>query len=634
MNLHSALVWLLALSTLALAPLRGAETAVMQLEVDAREISRRLLHARQEIPVQPGPLALWYPKWIPGTHAPGGPIENLGGLWLETPAGEPIRWRRDETEAWRIECTIPEGVETLIVKLDYICNQPTENSSGVDSSGTIAVGFLNWNTCLFYPEEAAIEEVQVRARLLLPPRWRFGTALTAETEEGGVVVFRPETLGDLVDSPVVLGEHFRTVELKPKDFPPTFMHLAAEAPAALQLEERVVALYRNVASEAGALFGGAHFQSYHWLVTCSDELGYNGVEHLASSYNAVRERDLIDDRKRQGWVAMLLPHEFVHSWCGKHRRPAGMIARNFHTPDRLSLLWVYEGLTQYLGDILEVRAGLTTTNQYLTQLAGTTSGLMHTTGRRWRSLEDTAIASHLLRAGSRSWGQLRRSQDYYSEGMLLWLEADAIIREVSAGRRSLDDFCQRFMGPQRQEKIVPYDRAEVVQTLRELADFDWEKFIHDRVDVPQEALPLTSIERCGYRLQYSTKPSESQQELEREAGFVAATDSIGLAFGNDGQVLTVVPGMPGDQAGVAPEMVVQAVNGRRFSPDRLRDAIADSVTKRRIELLIVQGDLFRTITIPYAGGPKYLELVRDPNKPDLLAEILRPRSTGAREEKP
>lgn len=605
-------------------PLSAADALpTMRLEVDAREIARKLLHARQEIPVTPGKLALWYPKWVPGTHAPSGPVQNIAGLRLETPDGKSIAWRRDETEPYRIECTVPAGVSVVVVRLDYICNQATTNSGGVDSWGNARLGIINWNTCLLYPEGSTVDELRVSARLVLPPQWRHGTALTVTQETDGAVEFKTETLRDFVDCPLVCGEHFRTVELKPKNFPPAFLQLASEAPSALQLDEKVIEKYRNVAAEAGALFGGAHFPSYHFLVTLSDEVGDNGVEHLSSSLNGVKERDLIDDKKRKGWVAMLLPHEFTHSWCGKHRRPVGMLSPNFHTPERTNLLWVYEGLTQYLGEVLQVRSGLTPQSEFLTELAGKLSYLMHTEGRRWRPLEDTAIASHLLRAASPNWSGLRRSQDYYDEGMLLWLEADTIIRQQSDGRRSLDDFCKKFMGPQRQEKIATYDRTEVIQTLNEVAKYDWEKFIHDRVDVPQTALPLSVVERCGYRLQYATKPSASLDDDERDWKFVSAADSLGLTFTQAGKIRSVVPGMAGDKAGLAPGMAVQGVNGRKFSAERMRDAIADSVTKRQIEFLILESDSFRTITVLYADGPKYLELVRATDRPDLLTAIFK-----------
>ncbi|MBI4328051.1 MAG: M61 family metallopeptidase [Chloroflexi bacterium] len=604
--------------------------ATLRLEVDAREISRQLLHARQEIPAPPGPLALWYPKWVPGTHAPGGPVQNIAGLRLETPEGKPIPWRRDEAEPYRIACTVPDGANRVVVRLDYICNQPSVNSVGVDSFGNAQLGVIDWNTCLLYPEGVSIDDLRVSARLLLPHKWRFGTALKAAQEADGSVEFKTETLRDFIDCPLICGEHFRTIDLKVKDLPPTFLHLTSESPAAIQLEDPVVEKYRRVVSEAGALFGGAHFNEYHFLVVCSDQVGHMGVEHLSSSMNGVGERDLIDDKKRKGWVANLLPHEFVHSWCGKHRRPAEMVTANFHTPERTKLLWVYEGLTEYLGEVLMVRSGLVATNDYLPWLANKIDDLMRTEGRRWRSLEDTATASHLLRARSRSWESLRRSQDYYHEGLLLWLEADAIIRQESDGRRSLDDFCKKFMGPGRPEKIAPYEQADVVKTLQELAHYDWDKFIHDRVDVPQEALPLEVVGRCGYRLQYAAKPSQFLEDEERDRKVVYAVDSLGLTLAEDGKIVSVVPGMAGDKAGLAPGRMVQGVNGRKFSSQRVKDAIADSVSRRAIEFLVLEGDTFRTITVNYADGPKYLELVRDSSKPDLLMDILKPVAVSER----
>jgi predicted metalloprotease with PDZ domain len=613
----------------SLIPVGAAAT--MRLDADAREISRKLIHVREELPVKSGRLALWYPKWIPGTHAPGGPIANLGGLSIESADGHAIDWRRDETEVYRFEFTVPEGVDRISIHLDYICNPPSATSEGVDSFGDAELGIINWNTCLLYPGNVSIDDLLVSASLKLPNGWRFGTALKTAEKVADKVTFAPETLRYFVDSPVIFGENLRTIELKPETLPPVYMHLVSESPQAIQLDDEVIDKYRQVANQAGALFGGAHFDEYHFLVTCSDQVGESGVEHLDSSMDGVRERDLIDDKKRHGrWVAALLPHEFSHSWCGKHRRPAGMVTTNFHTPEQTSLLWVYEGLTQYLGDLLTVRSGLVSPEKYLRTLAFYVDTLMHTEGRKWRPLEDTANASHVLRAHSPYWGELRRSQDYYFEGMLLWLEADSIIRQQSDGRSSLDDFCRRFMGPQRHEKLVPYDRAEVIETLQGLANYDWAGFLHDRVDVIQEALPLSSIERCGYRLQYATKPSEELTQQEQSRKLVTATDSVGIVASEDGVLRTVVPGMAADKAGLAPGMKVEGVNGRKFSRERLQDAIADSVTKRHVDFLVLEGDTYRTMVVPYADGPKYLELVRDPAKPDLLMQILKPLPIRAR----
>ncbi len=616
---------LLALFSTASARAANGSPLAIRMDVDAREVSRQLLHSRLEIPAAPGKLSLWYPKWIPGTHAPGGPVANLAGLRFETSEGKAIAWRRADSEPYRFECTVPPGADRVVVRLDYICNQPTANSSGVDSFGNALVGVVNWNTCLLYPDGVAIDDIQATVRLQLLANWRYGTALIVDKESAEGIEFKPEILRHLVDSPLICGENFRTIELKGKNFPPAFLHLTSESASAIQIDDKLISQYRNLVSEAGALFGAAHFQAYHFLVVCSDQIPHNGLEHLASSFNVVSERELIDDKKRKGWPAYLLPHEFVHSWCGKYRRPADMVTTNFHTPEHTRLLWVYEGLTQYLGEVLTVRSGLLTTNEYLPWLASKVDLLMHQEGRRWRSLEDTASASYLLRAHSTSWNNLRRDQDYYNEGLLLWLEADAIIRQKSDGARSLDDFCKKFLGANSSKaKIVPYELADVIKILKELADYDWEKFIRERVDQPMEALGLEFVGRAGYRLQYATKPSELVTDRERDGKFVSANDSLGLSFTEEGKVTSVVPGMPGDKAGVAPGMTAVGVNERKFSGQRLKDAIADSVTRRKIDFLVLEGDRFRAIAVNYADGPKYLELVRDASKPDILKTILKP----------
>ncbi len=627
--LASVALFILTL-TLALEARRvwaATELAPMLLEVDAREVSRKLIHARMEIPVQPGKLALWYPKWLPGNHSPAGPIENIGGLRLETLAGKSVPWRRDETDVFRIETKVPEGVDRIVVKLDYICNPPTTGAMGNACYANESLALISWIACLLYPEGKKLDELPVKTTLLIPEKWRFGSALTVTSQAEDRIEFDTETLRDLVDCPLICGANVRSIQLKTQTGPPVFMHLTSESPSALQLDDNALDAYANVANQAMALFGGAHFTSYHWLVICSDEVPRMGLEHLSSSINALKERDLIDDKKRQGYrTAGLLPHEFAHSWCGKHRRPAGMLTSDLHTPQQTSLLWVYEGLTTYLGDILTVRSGLMTTNQYLPVLAMTVDELMIIHGRQWRSLEDTAISSYLLRAPSPNWSLLRRSQDYYEEGLLLWLEADTIIRQQSDGRRSLDDFCKEFMGAQRGSKIVAYDRAEIIDALQKVAKYDWENFLHERVDVPQETLPLSVIERCGYRLQYAPKPSEFAQEVEREFKFIGESSSIGAFFAESGEVWGVVPGMAAAKAGLDAGMAIQAVNGRKFSRQRLTDAIAESVTRRQIEFLVLEGQAFRTIKVPYADGPKHLELVRDPAKPDLLMSILKPIS--------
>ena len=440
-----------------------------------------------------GKLGLWYPKWIPGTHAPSGPIQDVAGLRLETTEGKPVPWRRDDTDVFKVECDVPEGVHEIVARLDVICNGPAVEASGHLSYGNNLVGMINWSNCVLYPDGPP----KVRrhhgsgSASRLPRGWRFATALKVESPgngrdqkpaKEGYTAFKTVTLNDLLDNPLIAGEHLRTIPLEVGTNPPAFMHLVSESPTALRIVPNVVDLYSRMVREAGSLFGACHYPEFHFLVTCSDDLGYHGLEHLACSINGVRERDLIEDSRRKGWVANLIPHEYVHSWCGKFRRPAGMCTADFQTPLKTRLLWVYEGLTEYLGEVLMVRSGLEDAKEYRDSLTATIGSLAHQEGRRWRPLDDTAAASYLLRGHSAEpETNSRRGQDYYFEGALIWLEADAIIRERSEGKKSLDDFCRKFLGANRTDvSVVPYELPEILKDLHELADFDWESFLARR----------------------------------------------------------------------------------------------------------------------------------------------------------
>ncbi len=589
------------------------------------------MHSRIEVPCRPGKLALWYPKWVPGTHAPCGPIQDVAGLRIETPDGKPLPWRRDETDVYRVECDVPAGVESVVVRLDTICNAAAVEAAGYLTFGNESVGIINWGTCLMYPEGPSADDTRVSATLRLPKSWDLACALTTEGEDGGPargkpVRFRTVSLTELVDNPLIAGEHLRRIALDTGPYPPAYLDVVSESASALAVPSDVVGIYSRVVKQAGALFGTCHYPSFHFLVTCSDELGYLGLEHLACSINGVRERDLLDASRLRGWVGMLLPHEYIHSWCGKFRRPAGMCTPNFHTPQKTRLLWVYEGLTSYLHGLLMVRSGMIDVAEYRRALTATIGSLAHQEGRRWRSLEDTAVASHLLRDGGPTWRQLKRGQDYYDEGSLIWLEADAIIREESGGKRSLDDFCRKFLGHEPTDAhVVPYELADVVRTLNHVCGYDWERFLRDRTEKPLDALPLDVVGRCGYQVRYTARAQGGSSEFTRRgAGSVSARDSLGLSFDGEGKITDVIPGMIGDKSGLSHGMKVLGVNGKVFNDQRLHDALAESVRRKKIEFLLIEGDHFRTITLDYADGPRYLELVRDPSKPDRLAEILKP----------
>lgn len=617
---------LLVLLLIGARPTLGA-AAPVSIEVDARELPRRLVHTTMEIPCKPGPLRLWYPKWIPGTHGPKGRVEDVGGLRVETKDGKVIPWKRDEIELFCFVVQVPEGVTMVRVKLDTICESSSVEAAGIFTYGNASIGTINWNTCVLYPEGSSADEQQVSVRLRLPAEWKFATALKSDDVADGVIPFKTVSLSTFIDCPLIAGRHLKTFNLNGK-LAPVYLHLTSESPEALNLDAKAVEAYSRMVREAEALFGVVHYPEYHFLVVCSDHFGRFGVEHLTSSMNGLGERTLVDDKLRKGWAAMLLPHEYAHSWCGKYRRPSAMMTPDYHTPMRTKLLWVYEGLDTYLGEVLMVRAGLETPEEYRTSFTRTLRNMSNTTGRQWRSLEDTAVASHLSRSPGKSWNQLRRTQDYYPEGMLLWYECDTIIREKTDNAKSLDDFCRRFFAKVKdRDTVAGHDYQDVVRDLKATADYDWDTFLQRRVTMPQETLPLELVERLGYRLRYTDKaptlpppPPGSGPEPDS-----TGTDSLGITIVS-GQITVVVPGMPADKSGLAPGMKVIGINGKRFTSNRLRDAIADSITRKNVEFLLEEGDEFRTITVPYADGLRYLELIRIDGKPDVLGEIVKGRA--------
>ena len=627
MNRVKSLLFLVCcLSTVLCALTAEAATKRMSVTVDATDISRKLLHTEIRLPVTPGPLTLWYPKWVPGVHSPSGPVQNIAGLYFETASGESLTWQRDLQERHQFHIEVPKGTSELIIRLDYICNQPTTNSIGVDSFGTSLLGVINWNTILMYPDGTVNDQFDVDLSVTLPEGWGYGTALAVKSEKDGRLDFKRGTLQHVMDSPLICGEYSKDFPLDVKDMAPVTLHVVAESLGGLQYPDDLIEKFSNMATEAGALFGGTPFDEYHFLLTGSNEIPNNGLEHLRSSFNSLDERALLKDDGLKGWGGNLLPHEFIHAWCGKYRRPEGMDTRNYSSIKDTKHLWVYEGLTTYVANVVAVRGGVWDVDHYRERLASTISHYMHTTGRQWRSLEDTAIDSYHLRAGSPSWSTMRRGQDYYDEGALIWMEADAIIRLETNGARSLDDFCKAFMGDyEPKNPIYSYTDADIVAALDSVLEYDWDGFLARHITQTQETLPLDIVEKLGYRLQYSTERSDNLKKREKDYKRAYATDSIGISVSSSGAISgSMVKGMPADQAGLAPGMKIIGVNGRTFSLDRFRDGIADSVVKQQIEFLIEEGDVLRTITVDYADGTKYLELVRDEERPDIFAEIMTP----------
>ncbi|HEV2115648.1 MAG TPA: M61 family peptidase, partial [Terriglobales bacterium] len=432
-----------AISLFFFCAVSAAQNAPITLNVDAREAPRRIFHVRLSFPVSAGPLTLYYPKWLPGNHRPTGPIANLVGLHFSA-SGQVIPWNRDDVDMYAFHVNVPAGASTLEAGFDYVT--PSHGPGRFDPVSTDQLMILNWNVVLLYPAGKPARDFTYNATLELPAGWKFGTALPVSSHSSSAVAFAPAPLNTLIDSPVLAGANYRAVPLPAPGSPPQELDIAADSAAVLEIPEESVADYTRLMAEAGALFGAHHYRDYHFLLTLSDVEPPNGLEHHESSDDRAPERTLIDPSLRK-LMASLLPHEYAHSWNGKYRRPAGLATPDYQQPMKGELLWVYEGLTTYLGEVLAARSGLYTPAQFREQLALTAAQMDHRAGRLWRPLEDTAVAAQILYEAPREWTSWRRSADFYPESELTWLEADTIIRKQTNGRRSLDDFCRAFEGP-------------------------------------------------------------------------------------------------------------------------------------------------------------------------------------------
>jgi predicted metalloprotease with PDZ domain len=526
--------------------------STIHLAVDASDAPRNILHAKLTIPVHPGPVTLVYPKWIPGNHRPSGPIANVTGLRFEA-FGKALTWQRDPMDMYAFHLQVPTGATEIVASFDTITS--TDSAGATGSAASSQLLDLNWNQVVLYPEGTASEDVKVVPSVQLPSGWRFGTALTGgvQMESGGasIVVFAPTSLTTLVDSPLIAGAHYQQIELtREGDGPHHGIDLVGETDADIQMQPQDVTAYKNLVAEAGLLFGARHYRDYHFLYTLSDEVGHHGLEHHESSDNSAPGRTL-SDPPRHLLEAALLPHEFVHSWNGKYRRPAGLVTRNYQEPMIGELLWVYEGLTEYLGNVLTARSGLWTQEEYREALALTAANLDHTPGRSWRPLEDTAVSVQILRLLGPEWENWRRGLDYYPEGELIWLEVDTRIRRLTGGKRSLDDFCRRFHGGQSgPPAVLPYSFDDIVKALNDIAPYDWRGLLNNRVSATSTGAPLEGIEQGGWRLVYTAQPNQFVQASEKIEDDVNLAYSLGFMVKKNGELQDVIHGSPAYQAGL------------------------------------------------------------------------------------
>jgi len=620
------ILWFWAVTPIVAQKTRPAPKApppTVTISVDASEAPRKILHAQLTIPAAPGTLTLYYPKWIPGEHGPTGPIQDLTGLKF-TANGQPLKWRRDLLDGWTMHVEVPAGISAVNASLDFTSPAEQEGIFTAGASATDKMTVLSWNTVLLYPAGWTSDELTYQASLRLPEGWKFGTPLPVASQSGTEIKFNPASLTTLVDSPVIAGEHLRVVPLS--ENPRQEMDIAADTAGDLDAPQEVLDHYKSLTDQALKLFGAQHFRDYHFIYSLSNHVAHFGLEHHESNDSRSPERSLVDADPRL-LASGLLSHEYVHSWNGKYRRPADLSTPDYEKPMQDDLLWVYEGLTSYLGDVLSARSGIRTADQLRDHLALMAARLDHVPGRTWRNLQDTADGVPSMQGAPDQWESWRRTVDYYDEDVLNWLWVDTIIRQQSHGQKSMDDFCHLFHGGQSgPPEVKTYTFDDVVNTLNQVAPYDWRGFWTERLTNHEPGAPLMGIEDSGWKLVYDETQSELIKVRKRELKEVNAEYSIGLLLDESGNIIDTVEGMPAAKAGVGPGMKLAAVNGKRFTADVFNDVLkAAKNGSEPIELLVENTDYFKTYKLDYHGGEKYPHLVRQESKPDVLSEIIQAR---------
>ena len=591
----------------------------IKLTVDVSDIRQSIFRVREVIPITgTGPVTLLYPKWLPGSHGPNGPIDKLAGLTVAA-SGQSVEWRRDPVDVYAFHLQPPAGVTELEVTFQFL--SPTARAQG-RIVATPDMLDLQWNAVALYPAGYYVRQIQIEPTVVLPAGWKFASALDGAERKDDRITFKPTNFETLVDSPLAAGRHYRQVILDANSRSPVRLNIFADDREKLEIKPEKIAAYKNLVREADTLFGARHYDHYDFLLWLSDHLGRIGLEHHRSSENGARPNFF------EGNLGVdLLPHEYTHSWNGKFRRGADLWTPDYRTPMRNSLLWVYEGQTQYWGQVLAARSGLLGKQQTLDALALTAATYEARIGRSWRPLIDTTYDPITLGRRSEAWRSWQRAEDYYSEGQLLWLDIDTLLRERSDGRKSLDDFAKAFFGIDDgvwTPKTYTFD--DVVSALNAIVPNDWSSFLKTRLEGHGPA-PLDGLKRGGYRLVYEEQPNDLQKEIESADKNADFSFSLGVTVTSSGELSAVQWDGPAFRAGLAVGDKLIAVQGRAYTPQLLRTAITEAKTDNApIELLVNSDDRFRTIAIDYRGGLRFPRLQRIEGTPARLDAILKPRN--------
>lgn len=602
-----------------------AYPGVIRLDIDATNLTQHIFAITETIPVaQSGPMTLFFPEWLPGNHGPVGPITQLAGIEISAD-GQRVEWVRDTLSPFAYHLTVPAGATELKIVMQHL--SPTADNQG---RVTMTPEMLNiqWEKMLLYPAGHWSRNISVQPTVTFPAGWNFGTALEPESKSGDVQTFKPVNLEVLVDSPVFAGLHYRQIDLNPGGRSPVRANIVADEAKSLEATDDQIQILRNMVDQMDRLYGARHFDHYDFLIAMTDKLGGIGLEHHRSSENSV------DPAFFTGWAAHLadrdlLSHEMNHSWDGKWRRPADQYVPNFNSPMQNSLLWVYEGQTQYYGQVIAARSGLLTKEQAMESLAMTAATFDARVGRQWRALQDTTNDPIISQRQPKAWLSWQRDEDYYSEGQLIWLDVDTTIREKTNGRKSLDDFAKAFYGVQDGDYApAPYTFDDVVAALNGVVANDWATFLRTRLDAdgPDARAPLDGLTRGGWRLTYGETPTAYQKTLYGELKRNDFTYSLGLQTGEGNRIRSIQWGSPAFKAGLASGMEIVAVAGRAATPDRLAEAVTAAKDPAiPVTLIVKDGDQFRTVVLDYHDGLRYPRLERIAGTPDRLGDILTPR---------
>jgi predicted metalloprotease with PDZ domain len=594
----------------------------IRLALQVSDVTHRVVDARETIPVQPGELTLLYPAWIPGTHSPTGPIAEFTALDV-TANGNRIPWLRDRVNVYAFRVKVPAGVRSLDLHFQYLAPIRPDEGRICFSSNILD---LAWNKVLLYPAGHFSRDINFAPSIRFPQGWHFATALEVSAQQGSRVRFKDTPLNTLVDSPLYAGVNFRREDLSTDPSNRVFLDVFADSPKDLAITPKELTLHRNLAVQAKKLFDSHHYHHYDLLFSLSDTVGGTGLEHHQSSEDGTSANYFTD------WPAGvlerdLLAHEYTHSWNGKFRRPADLWTPNFNVPMQDDLLWVYEGLTQYFGYVLTARSGLRTPEQTRDLIAMIAANFDVSSGKSWRPLIDTTDQPVISERRPVPWVSWLRDEDYYMEGLLIWLDADTKIRELSGGKRSLDDFAQLFFGIDNGSIITrTYTFKDLVAGLNAVQAYDWASFLRARVYRLDPRNPEDGITRGGYRLTYSDIPPNWLKHAYRRDSYVSFATSLGFTVKANGDLGNVWWGSPAFKAGMTPDMHVAAVNGKACTLDVLRDAIRDAEKNASpIKLLVKRGNQFQSLEVDYHGGLRYPKLSRVEGTADRLDQILAPK---------